>query len=66
MVPRHTRQNLNESKHGGAKVIALASVSALDAWIKTLTLTIIFKQFKIDFYYFMCVFLMTRPFDWCH
>ena len=36
------------------------------AWTKTLTLAITFKLLKIKLSYFICVFLMTRPFTWYH
>ena len=36
------------------------------AWTKTLTLAITFLPLKIELSYFICVFLMTRPFTWYH
>ena len=48
----------------GANVIALEL--ALDEWTKTLTLVITFKLFKIELSYFICVFIVTRPFIWYH
>ena len=42
--------------------LASASMSALAAWTKTLTLAITFKPLKIEQSYFTYVFLVTRPF----
>ena len=36
------------------------------AWTKTLTLAITFFSYEIGPSYCTCVFLVTRPFTWCH
>ena len=48
----------------GANVIALQSASV--AWTKNLTLATTSKPKVIDLSYFICVFLVTRPFTWYH
>ena len=50
----------------GTNVIALASMSVLAAWTKTLTMAITFKPEVIGLSYCARVFLVTRPFIWYH